>query len=146
MSVQVMERGVMERKAVEDGLGASSREAQRAFGQAVQQRRKALNKTQHQVAVAIGIKDGVMSQMELGLVKSLPGPTMMRRLASTLQTTPEALLAETGYLERDAVSPEQAFTATLEDVNRLPVDDDLCGVIREAVLYAQKRWEDEQSG
>jgi transcriptional regulator with XRE-family HTH domain len=132
--------------AKQPGVGDSGRAARVALGQAMRRRRELLGKTQRAVAEAVGVKTGIVSEMELGRIQSLPGPPMMERLATVLETTVEALLQDIGYLAYQERTPEQLFTATLDDVRQLPVDEDMRELIAEAVRFAQRRWEDEQGG
>lgn len=62
----------------------------RAIGQAAREARSALNKTQSQVADALGIAPEVYGRIERGLM--MPSVTTLLKMASVLRITPDQLL------------------------------------------------------
>lgn len=104
--------------------------AMASFGRYIKSRRESLGLTQEDVADDLGLSQGYVSRLELGMAQSIPARPTLRRLARSLRVEMCDLIAAAGYIDRDPApaeveleDDEAIFTSLMRGVNRLGISD-----------------------
>lgn len=93
-----------------------------SFGEAVKYHRDRLRLTQPELGARTGRDATRVSKIELGQTyRKLPDPAEFRLWASALETTPEVMLQQLGYIGEAFVpgggrTPEMIFTSLVEEI------------------------------
>lgn len=86
------------------------------LGRYIKSKRESLGLTARSLAASVEIDPPVLSRLETGVMKSLPEPELLDRLASALNVTVSDLLEAAGYLDssdRQTVSANPFDSADL---------------------------------
>jgi transcriptional regulator with XRE-family HTH domain len=88
------------------------------LGPYIRARRESLGMTARALAASADIEPPLLSRIETGVMKTLPEPAVLRRIAKALNTTVSALTTAAGYFD-DPSPGERVIPPTLIELHAL---------------------------